>query len=264
ALRDSAGRVEGGIGCLVDLSTPFPQMQAELARKAKELERSNAELEQFAYVASHDLQEPLRMIRGYLGLLEKAHAQDFDEKSKDFMRFAMDGADRMQRMIKDVLAYSRVSDSTAQLVIVPAQDAIAEAMANLRTKIDENAAVITCGDLPEVMFDRLHLVQIFQNLMSNAITYRSAEPPAIAISAVGHAHEWEFIVRDNGIGIDPEHQQKIFKIFQRLHSRTEYPGSGIGLAICKKSIERWGGRIWVSSAPARGSEFHFTIPRHDI
>ena len=230
-------------------------------RKEQEnaLHRSNRELEQFAYVASHDLQEPLRMISGYLALLEKRYRAILDDKGREFIGHAVDGAERMHALINALLAYSRVDRGEAPQETINASEALTEALDYLRPKLTEAGAEVVSDPLPNVLGDRLQLVQLFQNLIGNAVKYRGQQPPRIRIAAERDGERWRFTVSDNGIGIDPAHHERIFEIFQRLHTRGEYPGTGIGLAICKKIIERHGGRLWVESRKDKGSTFCFTL-----
>lgn len=236
------------------------QAQEALAQRAEELARSNAELEQFAYVASHDLQEPLRMVASYTQLLAKRYQDKLDSDARDFIAYAVDGAIRMQTLITDLLNFSRLG--TRGKSFQPADgDAILErTLAALKLAISEGGAVVTRDPLPTVMGDELQLGQLFQNLLANAIKFRSDTPSHVHLSAARDANAWKFSVRDNGIGIAPEYAERIFMIFQQLHSKGEYPGTGIGLAICKKIVERHGGRIWVESQPGKGATFFFTIP----
>ncbi|MBN1813034.1 MAG: GAF domain-containing protein [Anaerolineae bacterium] len=235
--------------------------EKRLALYAEELERSNRELEHFAYVASHDLQEPLRMVKSYLQLLERRYTGKLDQDADDFITCAVDGAARMHMLINDLLTYSRVSTRAKPFEPTDCSAILNHALSNLRVAIEESKATITFDDLPIVGADATQLTQVYQNLISNAIKFHKKDiPPCIHVSAERQEDEWRFSVRDNGIGIAPEHTERIFLIFQRLHTREEYPGTGIGLAVCKKIIERHGGRIWIESEPEEGSTFYFTIP----
>ncbi|MBI1889680.1 MAG: HAMP domain-containing protein [Burkholderiales bacterium] len=236
------------------------QAQEALKHNMQELARSNAELEQFAYVSSHDLQEPLRMVASYTQLLEKRYAERFDEKGLTYLHYIVDGARRMQQLIDDLLMFSRVGTRGKELRPISAREPFSAALQNLKAAIQESRASITGNDLPQVMGDITQLTQLFQNLISNAIKFtKQGMTPQIHIQVTDQNEFWLFAVKDNGIGIDHDHFERIFVIFQRLHGRTEYPGSGIGLAICKKIIERHGGRIWVESQPDKGSTFYFTL-----
>jgi signal transduction histidine kinase len=236
------------------------QAQHALLEKARDLERSNAELEQFAYVASHDLQEPLRMVAGYTQLLARRYRGRLDEEADQFIEYAVEGVTRMQRLIQDLLSYSRVESHGSEFHPVKAAQTLDWALLNLESAIEDSGATITCHDLPIVRGDRTQLGQLFQNLVGNAIKFRSPEPPDIVVRAEERGGEWVFEVRDNGIGIEPEYRDRVFQIFQRLHPSSEYEGTGIGLAVCQRIIERHGGRIWVESTPGEGSVFYFTLP----
>jgi len=258
------------VGTLIDI-TERRRAEAKLKHTVADLERSNAELEQFAYVASHDLQEPLRMVSSYVQLLAQRYKGQLDADADDFIAYAVDGANRMQALINDLLTYSRVGTRGKPPEPTDCEAVLDQALANLQVAIEESGAVVTHDGLPTVMADDSQLVQLFQNLIDNGIKFRSEGPPRVHVSAKrlplpqagegrgGGGSEWAFSVRDNGIGIDPEFFERIFIIFQRLHSREEHPGTGIGLAICKKIVERHGGDIWVESEPGKGSTFFFTM-----
>lgn len=231
---------------------------AELARRATDLERSNEELEQFAYVASHDLQEPLRMIASYSQLLSRRYKGRLDADADDFISYTVDGVTRMQRLINDLLAYSRVGTRGIELVPTDCAVAVEQACANLQAAIDETGARITVDPLPTVLADASQLAQLFQNLIGNAVKF-CPHTPQIAVAAVRDDEGWRISVQDNGIGLDPSYAERIFVIFQRLHGKDEYAGTGIGLSICKKIVQRHGGRIWVESQPGQGATFTFTL-----
>ncbi|MBI3475884.1 MAG: GHKL domain-containing protein [Acidobacteria bacterium] len=230
-----------------------------LAEKAEELARSNRDLEQFASVASHDLQEPLRMVAAYTQLLSERYRGKMDADADKYMGYAVEGALRMQAMIRDLLAFSRVGRDAKQ-GNADCNIALAGAILNLQAVIEDSGARITHDSLPTIAADPTQLIQLFQNLIGNAIKFRGKEKPAIKISVERQGEAWAFSVADNGIGIAPEHRDVIFVIFQRLHSREEYAGNGLGLAICQKIVEQNGGKLWVESEPGVGSTFRFTLP----
>jgi light-regulated signal transduction histidine kinase (bacteriophytochrome) len=232
----------------------------KLARRTEAMERSNKDLQQFAYVASHDLQEPLRMVSSYVQLLQRRYQGKLDADADDFIGFAVDGAMRMQQLIQGLLSYSRINTHGNPSSPTDVGEVLGQVITNLRLTIDESNARIAHDALPVVEADATQLVQLFQNLIANAIKFCGAVPPEILVTAEKEAPYWVFCVRDNGIGLDPEFADRIFTIFQRLHSRKDYPGTGIGLAICKRIVERHGGSIWVKSAPGEGSTFCFTLP----
>ena len=236
--------------------------ERELKAKAEELARSNSELEQFAYIASHDLQEPLRAISGSCQLLERRYHDKLDDSGREFITFAVDGCRRMQQLIGDLLEYSRVTSKARPSVTVDCNHVMQQVRANLRQQIEERGATIEADNLPLVKGDPTQLVQLLQNLVSNGMKFhKMGQTPHVKITATERAGEVSFAVTDNGIGIDSKYFHRLFVIFKRLHSRDEYPGTGIGLAICKKIVERHGGAIWLESEPGRGAAFHFTLPK---
>ena len=265
----------GGIGLLVILpltgygiwvswelgreKNDLVEARQKLEESVAELGRSNADLQQFAYVASHDLQEPLRMVSSYTQLIARRYKGKLDADADEFIAFAVDGANRMQRLILDLLAYSRVNTAGRQFEPTAMETVLKAALNNLTNAVKESQAIITHDPLPAVMGDDKQLAQLFQNLLSNAVKFGGAQPPRIHISAKQTDGEWLFSVRDHGIGLDPQYADRIFVIFQRLHTREEYPGTGIGLAICKKIIERHGGHMWVESELGKGATFYFTL-----
>ncbi len=251
-MRDSRGELAGTSAILRDVS--------ELKRRDAELRRSNAELEQFAYVASHDLQEPLRMIANYTELLAQRYQGRLDERADRYIRYASEGSRRMQRLVADLLAYSRVGSQGKEPAVVSSQGVLERVLALLQDRLATAGAVVTHGALPAVLADDLQLGQLFQNLIGNAVKFRSDQPPRVTIAAERDGVFWTFAITDNGIGMDMHHTERIFQMFQRLHERGQFEGSGIGLAIAKRIVERHGGRIWVQSVPGEGSTFRFTLP----
>ena len=235
------------------------ELNTDLAKRAGELAASNGELERFAYIASHDLQEPLRMVSSFLQLLQKRYGGQLDSKADQYIHYAVDGAERMKALIMDLLEYSRVGTGKESFNWIDTSIVLREVGDIFREKIIEARARIDIGEMPRVLGDKVQLTQLFQNLLSNALKYHSDEVPVIRISAREEPGYWEFSIADNGIGIDPQFFDKIFIIFQRLHNKSDYSGTGIGLAICKKIVERHGGRIWVESTPEKGTTFYFTI-----
>ena len=256
---DARGKLVGTQTIFWDV-TARRRAEEALERTAADLARSNKELELFAYVASHDLQEPLRMIASYNQLLARRYKDKLDADAEEFIGYAVDGALRMQRLIHDLLAYSRVGTIGKAFETTDCEKVFSAVMANLKIAVEESGAVVQHDPLPTLQADDVQLTQLLQNLIGNAIKFRGQNPPQIHVGAERKNDEWIFHVRDNGIGIDPQHFERIFVIFQRLHSRQEYPGTGIGLAVCKKIVERHGGRIWVESRPGHGASFFFTIP----
>ncbi len=243
-----------------ELEARVQERTAELKEANVSLAYSNRELEQFAYVASHDLQEPLRAVNSYAQLIARKYQGNLDAKADKYIGYIMEGATRMQQLINDLLEFSRVGTRAKQLKPTACEAVLNQVLANLRIAIAEHQAVITHDPLPTVMGDEIQLIQLLQNLIGNAIKFRREEPPQVHLSAQQGEREWIFSVRDNGIGIETEYFERIFTIFQRLHSRVDYPGTGIGLAVCKKIVERHGGQIWVESESGVGTTFYFTIP----
>jgi len=244
--------------------TERKRSEQQLVKTVGELKRSNDDLQQFAYVASHDLQEPLRMVASFTQLLAKRYKGRLDSEADEFIAYAVDGSNRMQGLIQDLLAYSRAGTNGKALREVSSEKALKEALGNLRATIQESGALVSHDSLPVITTDDTQLVLVFQNLVGNAIKYRSAEVPRVHVSAAKNGgKEWTFSVRDNGLGIDPQYFERIFVLFQRLHGREEFKGTGIGLTICKKIVERLGGRIWVESQPKKGSTFYFALPERD-
>jgi len=265
ALLDKNGCLQGFAKITRDMTEAKRIEQAlndkniELQESARELARSNRDLQQFAYVASHDLQEPLRMVASFTQLLAKRYKDKLDQDAQDFIKYAVDGATRMQALISDLLTYSRVDRQEKPLKLTNCDAILKQVLANLKLAIVESGAVITHDTLPVIMADDTQLGQLFQNLIRNAIKFRGEEPPRVHLSSERNKNGWKISVQDNGIGISPEHRERVFLIFQRLHTTAEYPGTGIGLAICKKIVERHGGRIWIETPPEGGSIFSFTL-----
>lgn len=258
-INDSKGRPIGAVGVMMDI-TERRQIEEAIAEYAEDLRRSNEELEQFAYVASHDLQEPLRMVTSYLQLIEQRYGERLDDDAREFIGYAVDGASRMKTLINDLLAYSRIQRSQAEFEPVALESVLEQARYNLQLSIEDTGAVITHDPLPEVQANPLQMTQLFQNLIGNALKFRDDRTPEIHIGVKRERGYWHFSVKDNGIGIESEYLERIFLIFQRLHGRQEYPGTGIGLAICKKIVDKHGGQIYAESTPGEGTTFHFTIP----
>ncbi|MGE5401166.1 MAG: sensor histidine kinase [Ignavibacteriales bacterium] len=259
-LKDLSGKIIKWFGSTTDIHEQKIN-QVKLEVTLKELERSNKELEQFAYVASHDLQEPVRTVKSFTQLLERRYKDKLDANASEYISFITDGAGRMQQLINDLLEYSRVSTRGKSFQSVKCEAILDTVKKNLSLTIQETGAVITNDPLPEITADQTQLIQLFQNLISNAIKFTTGKTPEIKIGAADKGKEWIFSVSDNGIGIDPQYAEKIFVIFQRLHSREKFSGTGIGLAVCKKIVELHGGRIWVESRSGQGSTFYFTIPK---
>ncbi|KFI22670.1 sensor histidine kinase [Nitrosococcus oceani] len=240
--------------------TERKQIQKTLEQQTQDLMRSNAELEQFAYVASHDLQEPLRMVSSYAQLLARRYRNQLDSDADEFIEFMVDGATRMQALINDLLAYSRAGTKNRTFATTNSNGVVRQVLESLQFVVKETQASLAVDPLPLLIADEAQLAQLFQNLISNALKFRGETIPRIHISAKEEENEIIFSIADNGIGIEPQYAERIFLLFQRLHSKREYPGTGIGLAICKKIVECHGGRIWVESKQGRGATFFFTLP----
>ena len=244
---------------IIDI-TEIKKTEEELKRISEELARSNAELKDFAYIASHDLKKPLQSIESFANLLARRYKGKLDAKADEFISYIVEGVQRLQILIKDLLEYSQIETKAKNITPTDCSFIVEEAMSNLKTAMDESNAVVTYNKLPTIMSDPQQIISLFQNLIDNAIKFRSNKAPRVRISADRKGNEWLFSIRDNGIGIDPENFEKIFVMFQRLHGSADFPGTGIGLSICKKIIERHGGRIWVESEPGKGATFFFVIP----
>jgi signal transduction histidine kinase len=256
-LKDHLARLPGSVRRAIREN----KLQQEHKQAQEELARSNRDLEQFAYVASHDLQEPLRMVATYTQLLAERYKGKLDENADKYIHYAVDGALRMQTLVEDLLGFSRVGRQGVEIKATDCNAVVATVLQNLQTAIAESGAQVICDRLPIVIVDSAQLAQVMQNLIGNAIKFRGSDPPVVHVSVQSQGKDWLFSIADNGIGIDPEHAELIFVIFKRLHTHAEYPGSGIGLAICKKIIEQHGGRIWVESQLGKGSTFKFTLPQ---
>ncbi len=248
--------VGSGLGLLLENA----RLYETLEQHAEELARSNTELEQFAYVASHDLQEPLRMVTSYVEILADEYQHKLDENADRYIGYAVDGAKRMKALIDDLLAYSRLSSGGTKFDDADCNYVVDRVVEALKAAITETGAAVNCGSLPSVKGDGIQLHQLFQNLISNGIKFRSSEAPRIDISAAREGEHWLFAVKDNGIGIAPRHHEQIFQMFQRLHHRGQYPGTGVGLAVSAKIVQRHGGAIWVDSDEGKGTTVYFTIP----
>lgn len=257
---DDGITIVGNMAQGIDITTRI-RAEEDMRKAIKNLEDSNKELEQFAYIASHDLQEPLRMVASYTQLLERRYKDKLDQDANDFIEFATDGANRMQRLINDLLDYSRVTTKAKEPQFLDSNSILGQAHINLRGVIEDSSAIITNDELPQIWADEGQLIRVFQNLIANAIKFTKNVVPNIHIGVKEQFDSWLFSVMDNGIGIDKQFEEKIFTIFQRLHTRDEYPGTGIGLAICKRIIERHGGKIWFEPAPEQGTIFYFTISK---
>jgi light-regulated signal transduction histidine kinase (bacteriophytochrome) len=252
-LRDSEGKVIGVLGTYEDIT--------EQKRNEEDLARSNDELQQFAYVASHDLQEPLRMVMSYLALLNKKYSEELSPQAKQYLSTAVEGAERMRELINDLLDFSRVETKRQEFISVDMEMVVRSVVDDLHLAVHEADAEVVIDPLPTVMADERQMKQLLTNLLSNAIKYRGADPPRIRVFAQSRVNEFVFGVQDNGIGIAPQYHEVVFKMFQRLQTKDEYPGTGIGLAISKKIVDRHGGQIWVESEEGRGATFYFSLAK---
>ncbi len=262
AVRDLQGRPTRMVGSHLDI-TEWKESAERLRELAEALRRSNRELEQFAYVVSHDLQEPLRMISAYLGTLVQEHGKEFSPRVHTLLDLSLQTGLRMRELIDNLLAYCRAGGDEQYFEAVSCDEALDNALRNLKLVIDETRAEVTRAELPVVWADRTQVVRLFQNLMSNAIKFHGNTPPMVEVRAEKDGDFWEFSVRDNGIGIPAEYAERVFKVFERLHTGDEYPGTGIGLAMCKRIVDRYGGHIWFTSEAGQGTTFHFTLPGGD-
>jgi PAS domain S-box-containing protein len=262
-LRDE----QGNRAAIMEINRDITQRKRaaeELARRAEELARSNADLQEFAYAASHDLQEPLRMVASFTQLLAERYQGKLDTDADDFIGYAVDGARRMQVLVNDILEYSRVGTRGKEFSAVDCEHILETVLANLQKTLEETGGQVTNDPLPTVQGDETQLLQVLQNLVGNALKFHGSEPPRVHVSAQEINGAWRFAVHDNGIGIEPQYSERIFMLFQRLHTRAEYPGTGIGLAIAKKIVQRHGGRIWVESEEGKGSTFYFSLPMKGV
>ena len=259
-IMNALGQITAGVVVFLDITEQKENMQ-KLVDTMDHLRVSNRDLEQFAYIASHDLQEPLRMVANYMQLIERRYNDKLDQDGREFIAYAVDGAVRMQQLIDSLLDYSRLQTCKRSFEPVRLETVLQRVLRDLEGRILEVGAQITADPLPQVYGDALQIGLVLQNLISNALKFRGENPPVVHIGVENASTHWKIKVRDNGIGIAPEHQERIFKIFQRLHSRAEYPGTGIGLAICRRIIERHGGRTGVESELRKGSTFWFTLPK---
>ncbi len=257
-IKDDDGKLLGSIHIAHNI-TVRKKAEEQVENHVEELAKSNAELEHFAYVASHDFREPLRMITSFLQLLERKYTDQLDQDANEFIGFAVDGAKRLNDMINDLLTYSRVSSNKREFKMLDCEQILNETLTNLKVQIDESQAIITHDPLPKILGDDLLMVELFQNLIGNAIKYRRQEAPQIHISAKQELNQYCFSIKDNGIGIDTKHLGRIFTIFQRLHTKEEYDGTGLGLAIAQKIVNEHSGHIWAESEEGKGSTFYFTI-----
>ena len=258
-------RIRAHLEEMVDARTAqLKSANEKLLKSSEDLARSNKDLEQFAYIASHDLQEPLRAIAGFMGLLKRQYGEALNAEALEFVNFAIEGAERMQALIQDLLAFSRVGTRGSVFADTALEEALAAALKNLSAAIGESGAIVTHDVLPIVKADLPQMTQLLQNLIQNALKFHGPQRPEVRISAAQKEHDWVVSVRDNGIGMERQYFERIFLIFQRLHTRSQYGGTGIGLAVCKKIVERHGGSIWVESAPGEGSTFYFSIPKTTV
>ncbi len=258
-LTDEKGNITGVLSSMRDI-TDIKNREEKEQKFIEELTRSNVELERFAYVSSHDLQEPLRMVTLYSQLLERRYKDRLDSDSDDFIEYIVEGAQRMRLLIDGLLEYSRVNSQTTIFKKVDLETVLDAVIHNLKIIIDENNVSISHNNLPTISGDQNQMLQVFQNLISNAIKFHGSQPPKINISVKKNEKEWIIAVKDNGIGIDPKYQKQIFEVFKRLHTKQQYPGTGIGLSITQKIILQHGGQIWVESELGKGTTFYFTIP----